>query len=433
MVIYVVKKGDTIYSIAEEYNITVSKLIRDNGLNNPNDLVIGQTIVITYPNQTYIVKEGDSLYHIAEINNVKLIQILRNNPFLSNREYIYPGEELVISYNTNGALTTNGIVYPFIKKETLYKLLPNLTYLSVFNYRAVEKGKIISYYDDTEIIHISKAFETIPLMLLSTLTLQGEYNIEIAYSIALNEEYQDNLIENILSILKDKGYYGINMIFNFITFSNQLIYKKFMKRVSSRIIQEGYLYFATINPALDNTEEEASLERIDYTGISETVNGIIFLKFVWGTNSGPPAPVSNIYNIRKLLDYVITVIPANMIVIGSSIISFDWPLPYIPWKSSANSLTLDSALNLAKNVEAALQFDEPSQTPFFLYNQSVIGAPLQHIVWSLDARSFNSLVNTVDDYSLNGACFWNTMIFDPQLWLIINSQYEIKKLPYNLS
>jgi Predicted glycosyl hydrolase len=435
MEIHVVIKGDTIYSIAEKYGITVSKLIQDNGISNPNDLVIGQTIVIAYPKETYIVKDGDTLKSIADISKVTLMQILRNNPFLSNRKYIYPGEELVISYDTNGLITTNGIAYPYIGREELLKTLPNLSYLSVFNYKAEEKGKILAYYDDTEIIQIAKAYGTLPLMLLSTLTLQGASDFETAASILSNEEYQDYLIDNILKILKDKGYSGLNMVFNFINTSNENMYKKFINRVSSRVIQEGYLYFATINPSLENVEREAALMKIDYTGISETVNGIILLKYVWGMNNDPPSPVSNISSIRILLEYLVSMIPENKIMIGEPLISYDWLLPFIPGKSSANALTLDSALNLAKNAEAEIQFDEISQTPFFHYDQSSIGPPLQHIVWSLDARSINALVKTVKEYLIHGISFWNVMIFYPQIWLVINSQYEIVKLsePFNQS
>ena len=99
MIIHVVQAGETINSIADQYGITSARLIQDNGLIPQDGLVPGQTIVIVYPKQVYIVKEGDTLAGIAAENGISLIQLLQNNPFLSNRQYIYPGEELVIRYN----------------------------------------------------------------------------------------------------------------------------------------------------------------------------------------------------------------------------------------------------------------------------------------------------------------------------------------------
>ena len=78
MIIHVVQQGDTIQSIAEYYRISETVLIRDNALREPDNLVIGQAIVIAYPTLTYIVQEGDTLEGIANSHNVSLIQLLQN-------------------------------------------------------------------------------------------------------------------------------------------------------------------------------------------------------------------------------------------------------------------------------------------------------------------------------------------------------------------
>ncbi|MDF2540804.1 MAG: Peptidoglycan-binding lysin domain protein [Herbinix sp.] len=89
MDIYVVQQGDTIDSIAEKYGVTVEKIVIDNGIEHPDHLAIGQTIVIVYPKQTHVVQQDDTLQSIADTYNVSVIQLLRNNPFQSDRESIY--------------------------------------------------------------------------------------------------------------------------------------------------------------------------------------------------------------------------------------------------------------------------------------------------------------------------------------------------------
>ena len=90
MIIYVVQVGDTITSIANKFGVSEIRLIYENGITNPNDLVTGQTIVITNPKEIYIVKEGDTLPKIALDHNVPIMQLYRNNSFLWDREYILP-------------------------------------------------------------------------------------------------------------------------------------------------------------------------------------------------------------------------------------------------------------------------------------------------------------------------------------------------------
>jgi spore germination protein len=427
MNIHVVQPSDSIYSIAEMYGVSVEKLIQDNELESFSGLVPGQTIVIVYPELTYTVQEGDNLLNIANAHGITVMQLLRNNPFLSDREYLNPGETLVISYNTSRKITTNGFVYPYVNLETLKKTLPYLTYISVFNYSASSNGEVVSYYDDLEIIQLAKEYSTIPLMMMTTLTPQGEPNIELAYNILLDEELQDRHINNILNIISTKGYSGVNMVFNYMNTTNQNLYLNLITKLSNRLMNEGYLTFVTINLNMQNIDNEITFEKIDYSGISQVANGIVFLHFIWGSNFGPPSPVSSINNIRAFVDYVTTTVSPDKIVIGKPLIGYDWELPYIPGRSSANSLTLNSALSLARDVGATIQFDETTQTPFFQYDRYNFGAPVQRIVWAIDARSIDALLKLISEYGLDGAGIWNIMVFYPQLWLLINSQYEIEK------
>lgn len=427
MDIYVVQPNDKIYSIAEKFGISVSKLIRDNELKNPNQLVPGQTIVIVYPKQTYTVQREDTLKSIADAYGVSTMQLLRNNPFLSNRAP-FPEEVITISYNTNGKLSINGYVYPYINIDTFIKTLPYLTYISVYNYQNISEGGIISFLDDSAIIRIAKEYGTIPLMMVTTLSPQGVPDIETAYSTLLNIEFQDNLINNMINIIKSKGYYGINFVFHYLSKNTQDLLFNFIKRIYSRFESEGYLFFVTFNPNTKYVDSKLTIEQIDYSTISQFVNGITFLEFVFGINYGPPEPVNSIEQIEFLINYAVTKILPDKMSIGNSLISYDWKLPYIAGESYANSLSIDSALNLAREFGETIQFDDVSQSPFFLYRRFSYAEQEQHIVWSIDARSIESLVNLIFEFGLNGAAFWNIMVYYSQLWLVINCQFDIVKL-----
>lgn len=433
MEIYIVQQNDTIYDIAEKFGVSVQKLIQDNEIETPSDLVPGQTIVITYPEQIYTVREGDTLESIAKDFNVSIMQLLRNNPFLSISN-IYPGETIVISYNTTGEVTTNGFVYPFVDTFTLKKTLPNLTYISIYNYKATGSGEIISYMDESEIIQISKEFGTIPLLLATTVSPQGEADIEAAYNILLNNEFQDLIINSMLNIIKTKGYYGVNIVFSYLNTTNYILYQNFITKVSNRLGNEGYLVFVTIDLNIKYDNNEISFEKIDYSGISQVVNGILFLEFFWGTSYDPPSPVSSIDRIRAIINYAINSVPADKVVAGIPLISYDWGLPFIPGRSYANSLSINASLSLARDSGAMIQFDDVSQTPFFIYTQIRNGLSEQHIVWSIDARSILALAELIFEFGLNGAGLWNVMIYLPQLWLVLNTQFDILKLlPNNLN
>ena len=105
---YIVKKGDTLYSISNKYNVSVNELKQVNNLTK-DILNIGQSLIIptnakieeVTDYETYIVNKGDSLYSIAKKFNVKvddLIKInnLTNNTLSINQQLLIPqGKSLI--------------------------------------------------------------------------------------------------------------------------------------------------------------------------------------------------------------------------------------------------------------------------------------------------------------------------------------------------
>lgn len=80
---YTVKSGDTLYGIASKYGVSVDAIKKANGLNN-NLLQIGQKLTIpsgesNNSSSTYTVKKGDNLYNIAQKYNVSVSSIMNAN------------------------------------------------------------------------------------------------------------------------------------------------------------------------------------------------------------------------------------------------------------------------------------------------------------------------------------------------------------------
>jgi spore germination protein len=425
MEIHVVQNGETLQSIAENYKLSVDSLMQENGLESSDTISTGQSLVIVKPDVIKTVREGDSLDDIATEFNISLIQLYANNPYLAEREFIYPGDTIAISYQSKGIITTHGNTVPYIDITTLKKTLPYLTYLSVLNYTATQDGTITTYYDDTEIIQISKDYGVAPLMLLTTLTIQGIANIREDFDLILNEEFQNRQIEHILEILNTKGYYGINISLQYLSQSNIQLYESYLNKVTSRINQEGYPVFITINTNLSEVNRETFFEKIDYSLMNQLAQNIIFMSYEWAANTNPPSPISSINELDAYLEYILNFIPSEKIIIGVATIGYDWELPYIPGISSVNYLSFDRLADLAYIYKAVIEFDEISQTPYFLYTTEM---KVKHIVWFIDARSINASLELLEKYELKGISIWNITVFNPQLWLIINSQYEIEKI-----
>lgn len=428
MQIHVVQKGETIQSIAALYGIPVDLILLDNGIAASGNLVQGQTIVITFPEKTYIVQNGDTLSGIADKNGVTVLELLRNNSFLAERQYIYPGETLIISYGKKiRKVTTNGYASAYIDRETLRKTLPYLTYLSVLGYRVTGDGEVTDI-DDTEILQLSKAYDVAPLLIINTLSTLGQTNVENAFTILNNEANMDRLVGNLVDILKKKGYYGINITYELLSNLTLTAYEKFNTIAYNRFKKEGLYYLVTFSPNIIYTATEITFEKINYSKIATQSDGLVVLNYLWGSFLGPPAPISSIAKINDFFDYLSPMVLPGKLVLGIPLIAYDWELPYTIGLSKASSLSLDSAITLAKQYNVNIYFDETSQTPFYTYNIQTTGIPIEHLVWFVDARSMNASMKIITERGLIGIGLWNIMKFVPQLWTVINTQYEIERI-----
>ena len=171
MIIHVIQPGDTIYTIARRYNVLPQKIIADNELQNPNELVVGQTLVILIPDKVYTVQYGDTLESIAQRYGTTVLELLQYNPQIEYADAIFPGEQLTISLSEEkrGTIRVIGYAYSNIDKTVLMKTLPYLTFLTIFTYGITSEGDLIDI-DDEELINIAKDYGVAPLMLISTLT-----------------------------------------------------------------------------------------------------------------------------------------------------------------------------------------------------------------------------------------------------------------------
>lgn len=109
--VYQVQVSDTLESIANMLNTSVDNLKKINGIKNDVMLMPGSFLIVPMVDdrfKTYVVKQGDSIYSIARENNVDQDILLKVNG-LNKEDYIYPNQEIIIPSNDyNYYMTQSG-------------------------------------------------------------------------------------------------------------------------------------------------------------------------------------------------------------------------------------------------------------------------------------------------------------------------------------
>jgi LysM repeat protein len=133
-VIYVVRTGDTLYSIARRFGTTVTAIAQINNIANTRYIQVGQRLLIPresnvtpvpvtpQPNPTvYVVQRGDTLYSIARRYGTTVEAIALTNK-IANPSLIYVGQRLTIPGSTTTPVPPSGQTHVVQFGETLYSI-----------------------------------------------------------------------------------------------------------------------------------------------------------------------------------------------------------------------------------------------------------------------------------------------------------------------
>jgi spore germination protein len=425
MIIHVVQPGETTNEIAKQYGISEERLILDNEIQNPDNLAVGETLVILIPQVTYTVQDGDTLSGIANLYGITVLQLLRNNPFLSSREFIYPGETIVISYESQkvGKLSTYGYANPYINTDVLLKTLPFLTYITVYSYTFNDAGNI-NDIDDEEIIELAKEYQVAPIMMLNPEDINHNSASNTMQNFLMSQESQELFFYNVLNILRSKGYYGVNLNVPYILPQNRDNFVDFMIRFSHLLKNEGFtIVFDTLSLSAFEIMTGIVYEGFDYSKLIQNVDGLFLMTYEWGNYIGIPTGIISFDNIRQYVSEMAERFPAEKMYIGIPILGYMWELPFILGVSRGIAITSNAAVELSKDMGAVIQYDDISKTAYFQYILD-----REYVVRFRDTRSIKEYLELVNEFGLNGISIWNIMQFYPQLWLVVNSLYDINNV-----
>lgn len=421
MRIHVVRPGESVSSIARLYGVTPQKVISDNELENPNQLVVGQTLVIMEGTRRHTVSPGESLYYIALQYGLSVNQILAANPQIPSNAIIFAGQVIIIPPMTInfGHTDVNGYAFPGINREVLGKTLPHLTYLSIFSYQANADGSLDTIPDEP-LIQTARAARVAPLLVVTN----SRFNSDVVHAILTNAAAQNNLVNNITRTLREKNYYGLNIDFEYVYPNDRQSYNNFLSRMVSTLRPLGYPVITALAPKLSAGQPGLQYEAHDYPAHGALADKVILMTYEWGFTYGPPMAVAPVNEVRKVLDYAVTAIPRQKIFMGIPNYGYDWTLPY-KHGTAARTISNVGAVELAWTVRAAIQFDRTAQAPYFNYYDST-GA--RHIVWFEDARSILAKFFLANEFRVGGLSYWTIGNYFPQNWLILSSVYNIRKL-----
>ena len=407
MQIHVVSSGETLFSIARQYDVPAGILARYNGLAEPYRLAVGQSLLILRPTSLVTVRAGDTLSSLAQQNGQPVRSLLRLNPNLTQQTAIYPGQIVVTAIEDapEREAVVFGYAYPYVSPSVLAGILPYAGGLAPFTYGFTEDGTLVPL-DDTALLAQAAEIGTAGVMHLSTLTERGTFSAERAAALLENEAAQETLIANVVTDMAARGYQALDVDFEYLGAPLAAAYAAFLGKLRAAVNASGWPLLAALAPKTSREQAGTLYEGHDYAAVAANTDAVLLMTYEWGYTYGPPMAVAPVPSVRRVVEFALTEMPPEKIFLGFPNYAYDWTLPYAPGTTRAQSIGNEAAVQLAVNVGAEIRFDEQAETPWFAYTD---GESRAHEVWFEDARSSLAKYRLVTEYGLCGIGYWNFM------------------------
>ncbi len=405
MQIYVVKPGDTLFSIGRALGLAPGFLARYNGLQEPYRLAVGQSLLVLYPEQTVTVQPGDTLTSISASAGTDVASLYRMNPNLSGSDRIYPGQILVtqLEQAARRPAVVSGYAYPNVSERVLRGILPYAGALAPFTYGFTPEGALVPM-DDERLLALAGACGVQPLLHLSTLTAAGTFSAAQAAALLRDPALQQTLAANVLQTMLEKGYEGLDVDFEYLGRDLAEPYAAFIQLLRDTLAPYNLPLITALAPKTSAAQPGTLYEGHNYASLSTASDAVLLMTYEWGYTYGPPMAVAPVGAVRRVVEFALTQMDAAKILLGFPNYAYDWTLPFTAGATRAQSIGNEAAPLLAAQYGAEIQFDTQSQTPYFTYLDEA-GQP--HEVWFEDARSAQAKFDLLSEYGLLGLGYWN--------------------------
>lgn len=378
--------------------------------------------------QIHVVQRGESIDSIAADHQVPAAMLIYAN------QLVYPyrlaiGQALLIQEDMQQEtekplLAVNGYAYPFISPWVLEETLPYLSELSVFSYGFTTEGDIIPpVLDDTWMIQAAWQSGAEPILTLTPFGEDGQFNNYLVSVVSNNMQVQRNLIGQLLAVVQEKGYAGVDIDFEYILAKDREAFAAFVANVRTAMNAEGYQVSVALAPKTSANQPGLLYEGKDYALLGAAADHVLLMTYEWGYTYGPAMAVAPINKVREVVEYAITEIPTEKINMGIPNYGYDWTLPYERGVSRAKTIGNVEAVQIAIRNDAAIQFDETAMSPYFNYVQNGV----EHEVWFEDVRSLQAKFDLVKEFGLRGVGYWQIMQLFRANWLLLADNFRIMK------
>lgn len=231
----------------------------------------------------------------------------------------------------------------------------------------------------------------------------GNIDGNLVNQVLSNTSYTDNLIQNLVNLVKNTSFTGINIDFEQFAISDRSAFSEFLLNLSAKLHAVGKKLSVDV-PAVTNAESA-----YDYGTIGAVSDEVIVMAYDYSYPGTPAGPIAPIGWVSQVLSYATSQIPASKLLLGIPAYGYDWS------KGQAQALSLTQIDSIISTYNITPNWDATDEVPYFNYTENGVN----NTVYYENAQSTGDELTLVQEYHLAGIAIWRIGLEDSSFWSAI--------------
>lgn len=238
----------------------------------------------------------------------------------------------------------------------------------------------------------------------------------LAHEMVATPEGRSNFINDLLHILKEYNFDGVNMDVEYFSLEDRDNFSEFMDELYSTLNSKGYTVTISIPAKTGDNRSNSWSGPFDYKAIGQSADIVLIMTYDEHGFSSGPGPIASTSWVDAVLKYTVTTIPAKKILMGIPAYGFDWTVG----QKNPKYISYPMAMELAQQKGQEIQWDDVTKVPYFSYTDE---KDAKHEVWFENAKSLSHKLDLIDKYGIKGIGIWRIGMEDPGYWDVIKQKF----------
>lgn len=235
--------------------------------------------------------------------------------------------------------------------------------------------------------------------------INGAFDPWTGYGAVASAASRSNLVDNIVRIIENNGYDGVNIDLEGLPAEAKAGYNAFLKELGARLKARSKLLTVAI-PAKTGDAGNSWSGAYDYRTIGRLADYVVIMTYDEHWIGGPPGPVASLPWVKRVIDYSVSTIPPQKVLMGVGCYGYDWPAGQngktVKWKD------LPGLIKSYGNVK----WDNYYSVPYLTYTKNGV----YHQVWFENQYSLAIKLKLAENYGLGGIAMWRLGFEDATFW-----------------